>query len=146
MRLEGSVRRLTIFVDEGDRAPHSDKPLYCEIIHLAHQTGLAGASAFHGVEGYGGAGHVHVSRILSLAANLPVAVVIVDTAERIDTFVPLVRGLVTGGLMTVEDVRAVGHHRRRGYGVEEDEGSRHRGMLRRGNRGSAAHGDSPTTG
>jgi PII-like signaling protein len=109
MRLNGVARRLTVFVDEADRAPHSHKPLYCEIIHLAHERGLAGASAFRGVEGYGASRHVHVNRILSLSGDLPVAVVIVDTPEKIDAFVPLVAGLVTDGLITVEDLRATGH-------------------------------------
>jgi PII-like signaling protein len=109
MRLNGLARRLTVFVDESDRAPHSRKPLYCQIVHLAHETGLAGASAFRGVEGYGASRHVHVNRILSLSGDLPVAVVIVDTPERIDAFVPLVAGLVTDGLITVEDLRAIAH-------------------------------------
>jgi uncharacterized protein len=109
MRLNGVARRLTVFVDEADRAPHSHKPLYCEIIHLAHERGLAGASAFRGVEGYGASRHVHVNRILSLSGDLPVAVVIVDTPEKIDAFVPLLAGLVTDGLITVEDLRATGH-------------------------------------
>jgi hypothetical protein len=52
---------------------------------------------------------VHVNRILSLSGDLPVAVVIVDTPEKVDAFVPLVAGLVTDGLMTVEDLRAIGH-------------------------------------
>src|SRR5512133_1178719 len=109
MRLNGLARRLTVFVDEADRAPHSHKPLYCEIVHLAHERGLAGASAFRGVEGYGASRHVHVNRILSLSGDLPVAVVIVDTPEKVDAFVPLVAGLVTDGLITVEDVRVTGH-------------------------------------
>ncbi len=120
MRLEGPARRLTVFVDEADRAPHSDKPLYCEIVHLAHEMGLAGASAFHGIEGYGASRHVHVSRILSLSPNLPVAVVVVDAPDRVDAFVPLVRALVTGGLITVEDLRAIGHDRRRDDGAEDE--------------------------
>jgi hypothetical protein len=52
---------------------------------------------------------VHVNRILSLSGDLPVAVVIVDTPEKVDAFVPLVAGLVTDGLITVEDLRAIGH-------------------------------------
>jgi PII-like signaling protein len=113
MRLEGPARRLMIVVDEGDRAPHSHTPLYVEIVHLAHEAGLAGASVFHGIEGYGASRHVHVNRILSLSGDLPVAVVIVDTPEQIDAFVPLVQRLVTDGLITVDDLRAIGHRARR---------------------------------
>jgi PII-like signaling protein len=108
MRPAGPARRLTVFLDEADRAPHSQKPLYCEVVHLAHETGLAGASVFRGIEGYGASRHVHVSRILSLSPDLPVAVTIIDGPEKIDAFVPLVRALVTThGLITVDDLRAV---------------------------------------
>jgi PII-like signaling protein len=147
MRLEGPARRLTVLVDEADRAPHSDKPLYCEIVHLAHEMGLAGASAFHGIEGYGASRHVHVSRILSLSPNLPVAVILVDTPDRIDAFVPLVRGLVRGGLITVEDLRAVGHRRGGDDGDGEGTEAAHPGILRWfGHRGSLGHGDTVAAG
>jgi PII-like signaling protein len=108
MRLDGPARRLTVYIDEADRAPHSHKPLYCEIVHLARETGLAGATAHRGIEGFGSSRHVHVNRILSLSPDLPVAVAVVDTPEKIDAFVPLVAGLVTGGLITVEDLHAIG--------------------------------------
>jgi uncharacterized protein len=132
MRLEGPARRLTVFVDEADRAPHSNKPLYCEIVHLAHEMELAGASVFHGIEGYGASRHVHVNRILSLSPDLPVAVVVVDTPERIDAFVPLVQRLVTDGLVTVDDLRAVGHPGRRkgSAGAHRETPEGHPGLLR----------------
>jgi hypothetical protein len=97
-----------VFVDEADRAPHSKKPLFCEIVHLAHEAGLAGASAFHGIEGYSASRHLHVNRILSLSPDLPVAVVIVDTPDKVDAFLPRVQELVTDGLITVDDLRAIG--------------------------------------
>jgi PII-like signaling protein len=145
MRLEGPARRLTVFVDEADRAPHSKKPLFCEIVHLAHGAGLAGASAFHGIEGYGASRHVHVNRILSLSPDLPVAVVIVDTPEKVDAFLPRVQALIPDGLITVEDLRAIGHVGRRDAAPAEDGTAPDEdpGMLRwLGHRGSAAHGES----
>jgi PII-like signaling protein len=126
MRLDGPARRLTVFVDEADQAPHSHTPLYCEIVRLAREAGLAGASVFHGIEGYGASRHVHVARILSLSPDLPVAVVIVDTPDRIDAFVHLVRELVTGGLITVDDLQAIGHRVRRNVDADEDAVGGHR--------------------
>jgi PII-like signaling protein len=131
MRLDGPVRRVTIYVDEGDRAPHMHKPLYCEIVHRAHEAGLAGATAHRGVEGFGTSRQVHVNRILSLSPDLPVAVVIVDTPERIDAFLPRLQQLVTDGLITVDDLRAVGPRTHRAA-VAEDPGAPegHPGRLR----------------
>jgi uncharacterized protein len=108
MSLHGRVRRLTVYVGEDDTWHH--RPLYSEIVHRAHQAGLAGASVLRGIEGFGsGSSRVHTSRILSLSEDLPVVVVIVDTAEHIDAFLPRVSELVTEGLVTVDDVEVVTH-------------------------------------
>jgi uncharacterized protein len=102
MTLEGPARRLTVIIGEDDTWHH--KPLYTEIVHRAHRTGLAGASVFRGIEGYGASNHIHTSRILSLSADLPVAVVIVDSTDKIDAFLPQLDELVTEGLVIVDDV------------------------------------------
>ncbi|TWE18839.1 hypothetical protein FB465_3934 [Kitasatospora atroaurantiaca] len=85
-RPTGSALRLTVFVGENDTWHH--RPLYSEIVHRAHAAGLAGASVFRGIEGFGGSSLVHTARLLSLSEDLPVAVVIVDTAERVRAFLP----------------------------------------------------------
>ena len=98
----GRRRRITIFIGESDRYHH--KPLYAEIVHRAHQRGLAGASVFRGIEGFGAASRIHTSRLLSLSEDLPLAIIIVDTAERTEAFLDEVADLVTGGLIMVDDV------------------------------------------
>ena len=105
--LQGPAQRLTVLVGESDTVGH--RPLYTEIVHRAHEAGLIGASVFRGIEGFGASSRVHSTRILSLAEDLPVSVVIVDTAERIEAFLPDLAGLVVDGLVLVEDVRVVQH-------------------------------------
>ncbi len=110
MTLQGPATRLTVFIKEDEQWHH--RPLYTEIVHRAHQAGLAGASVFRGIEGYGRSQHIHTSRILSLAENLPCSVVIVDTEDKIRAFLPQLDELVTEGLVTldpVEVVKYVGH-------------------------------------
>jgi PII-like signaling protein len=51
---------------------------------------------------------LHDDRIRSLSPDLPVAVVIVDTPEKVDAFLPRLQELVTDGLITVDDLRAIG--------------------------------------
>ena len=113
MKLEGAALRLTVFVGEDDR--HRHKPLYTEIVHRAHTAGLAGASVFRGIEGYGASSRIHTTRLLSLSEDLPVAIVIVDAAERVRAFLPQLDELVTEGLVIidpVEVIRYVGRERR----------------------------------
>jgi PII-like signaling protein len=78
-------------------------------VHRAHTAGLVGASVFRGIAGFGASSRVHSTRILSLAEDLPVSVVIIDTAERIEAFLPDLAELVVDGLVLVEDVRVVQH-------------------------------------
>ncbi|MFD5593617.1 DUF190 domain-containing protein [Streptomyces griseorubiginosus] len=108
-RLTGGALRLTVHIGENDTWHH--KPLYSEIVHRAHAAGLAGASVFRGIEGFGASSLIHTSRLLSLSEDLPVAVVIVDTETRVREFLPQLDELVTEGLVTLdacEVIRYVG--------------------------------------
>jgi PII-like signaling protein len=105
--LDGPAQRLTIVVGESDVVGH--RPVYSEIVHRAHAAGLAGAAVFRGIEGFGASRQIHTNRLLSLSEDLPVSVVVVDTQERIEAFLPEVEELVTEGLVVVDDVRVVRH-------------------------------------
>lgn len=102
----GPAARLMILMDEDRTWNH--KPLVDEIIHRAHKAGLAGASAFRGVEGFGASQLVHTSRILDLSDKLPMMVLMVDSHERIEQFLPQLEDLEIGGVITVDDVEIVG--------------------------------------
>ncbi|MEU0968676.1 DUF190 domain-containing protein [Streptomyces sp. NPDC005917] len=112
MRLIGRALRMTIFVDDSDTWNH--KPLFTEIVHRAHAAGLAGATVFRGVEGFGASSVVHTARLLSMADDLPAAVVIVDQEERIRSFVAQLAELHIEGLVIVEDVEVVHYKGREG--------------------------------
>lgn len=104
-RLTGSALRVTIFIGENDTWHH--KPLYTEIVHRAHAAGLAGASVFRGIEGFGASSLIHTSRLLSLSEDLPVAIVIVDTEERVRAFLPRIEELVGEGLVILDDCEVI---------------------------------------
>lgn len=104
-RLTGSALRVTVYVGENDTWHH--KPLYTEIVHRAHAAGLAGASVFRGIEGFGASSLIHTSRLLSLSEDLPVAVVIVDTETRVREFLPQLDELITEGLVTLDHCEVI---------------------------------------
>jgi PII-like signaling protein len=102
VRLHGTACRVTIFIDDTDQYHH--KPLHAEIVHRAHARGLAGASVFRGIEGFGASSRIHTSRILSLSDDLPLAIVIVDSEEKIVDFLLELDDLIDEGLVTLEPV------------------------------------------
>lgn len=104
-RPTGRALRLTVFVGEHDTWHH--RPLYSEIVHRAHAAGLAGASVFRGIEGFGASSVIHTSRLLSLSEDLPVAIVIVDTEERVRAFLPQLDELLTERLVTLEECEVI---------------------------------------
>jgi PII-like signaling protein len=105
MTLHGPAVRLTILITESSQWHR--RPTYTEIVHRAHATGLAGASVFKGVEGYGRSSHIHTNRILSLSEDLPVSIVIVDAEQRIRDFLPQLDEVVNEGLVMIEPVEVV---------------------------------------
>lgn len=105
MTPRGQATRLTVLVGESDQAHH--RPVYTEIVHRAHQAGLAGASVFRGIEGFGRSQHIHTTRLLSLGEDLPVAVVVVDSEERVRGFVRQLEEIGIEGLVLLEPVEVV---------------------------------------
>lgn len=105
MRKHEAARRLTIFIGESDRYHHHS--LSAEIVQRAQRAGLAGCSVFRGVEGFGASRRLHTAHVLSLSEDLPIAIVIVDTAEHIDAFVPQLDELIDEGLVIVDDVEVL---------------------------------------
>lgn len=84
MRTTFPAVQMTIHLHGSESWHH--KPLGAEIVHRAHQFGLAGASVFHGVEGFGSSGVMHTGHLMSISDELPIAIVIVDSREKIEAF------------------------------------------------------------
>ena len=55
--------------------------------------------------GFGHSSRLHTAKILRLSEDLPVVVEIIDSEERITAFLPLLDGMVTGGLVSLEEIR-----------------------------------------
>ena len=100
---DGSLLR--IFVGESDR--HGHHPLYEAIVLKARERGLAGATVLRGVMGFGKHSTLHTAKILRLSEDLPMVIEIVDSAEKINDFLPVLDDMIKDGLVTVERVRVL---------------------------------------
>jgi hypothetical protein len=104
MHISGEAKLLRIFIGESDLSHHV--PVYEKIVTEARKTGLAGATVFKGIMGYGGTSRIHTSKILRLSEDLPLIIEIVDEEGKIENFLPIVEKIFEeancGGLITIE--------------------------------------------
>ncbi|MGA3006475.1 MAG: DUF190 domain-containing protein [Opitutaceae bacterium] len=105
MQLPTESFLLRVFIGESDR--HSGHPLYEAIVLKARELGLAGATVLRGAMSFGASSHLHTNKILRLSTDLPLVVEIVDTEEKINAFLPVLDGMMGGGLVTIEKVRVI---------------------------------------
>jgi len=68
---------------------------------------LAGATVLRGSVGFGHSTRLHTTKILRLSQDLPLVVEIVDTQEKIDSFLPILDRMMTSGLVTIEKVQVL---------------------------------------
>ena len=102
MILPTDGKLLRIFIGENDK--YQDQPLYKWIVRKARETGLAGETVLRGLEGFGAHSRLHTAKIARLSSDLPIVVEIVDTEEKIESFLPLIDDAVGEGLATLEKV------------------------------------------
>jgi len=105
MKENGPGKLLRIFIGESDRWGHS--PLYEAIVLKAREKGLAGATVLRGPMGFGASSHLHTAKILRLSEDLPMIIEIVDTEEKIQSFLPELETMVLEGLITLEAVEVI---------------------------------------
>lgn len=109
MKLEGEGKLLRIFIGESDHLKH--KPLYEVIVMKAREMGLAGATVLRGVESYGANSRIHKAHLVELSRDLPLVIEIVDTEEKIRSFIPELDKILTdtncGALVTLERIEVI---------------------------------------
>jgi PII-like signaling protein len=105
MQVPRDAKLLRIFIGEDDR--HGHQPLYEAIVLLARAEHLAGATVLRGPMGFGHSSRLHTSKILRLSEDLPMVIEIVDSAEKIDAFMPKLEEIMGSGLVTLEKVQVL---------------------------------------
>jgi uncharacterized protein len=97
MLTRGEAVLLRAYIGSADS--FGNGPLSDAIVRAARQHGLAGITLLRGIAGYGGSARIH--RLDGMfSQDLPVVVEIIDRAEKIDAFLPVLEQMLRGGLIT----------------------------------------------
>src|SRR5262245_39883651 len=94
-------KRMIVYVGSTDR--WHQQPLHIAILSRLQKEGFIGASVTRGVAGFGESA-IRKPALAEVPMDLPVVITAVDTAERVEGIVPEITAMLTGGLVTVEDV------------------------------------------
>lgn len=108
MELPQDSMLLRIFIGESDRTGHL--PLYEALVMKAREMHLAGATVLRGPLGFGASSRMHTAKILRLSLDLPIVIEIIDSREKIESFLPVLDEMLKGGLATLEPVKVI-HYR-----------------------------------
>ena len=105
MQIPRDAVLLRIFFGEDDRFNH--QPLHEAIVLKARELHLGGATVLRGHIGFGHSSRIHTTKILRLSEDLPIVVEIIDSQEKIEAFLPILDGMMSGGLITSEKVQVL---------------------------------------
>lgn len=87
--------------------------LHVAIIERAREMNLAGATVLRGQIGFGHSAKLHETHIFRITQDVPVVIEIVDNAEKINAFLPVLDEMMESGLVTLEAAKVLqyGKHR-----------------------------------
>ena len=105
MNLPEDALLLRIFLGESDRWEHL--PLYEALVLKAKEYKMAGATVLRSPMGFGATSHLHTAKILQLSTDLPMIIEIIDTEEKINGFLPVLKSMMSGGLVTLEKMKVI---------------------------------------
>jgi uncharacterized protein len=98
---------LKIYTSSTDKI--GQKLVYEQLVQLAKEKGIAGATVFRGIMGYGSSSsHISTSKFWELTEKLPVVIEIIDKAEVVESFYQLIEpelvNMSKGCLVSMEPV------------------------------------------
>jgi len=102
VKIEGKARMMRIYLGESDK--WQGKPLYEALVRAMRAHDLAGVTVDRGILGYGAHRRIHREKPLNLSHDGSIVLSVVDTEDKLQTFLPIVDKMVQEGLVVLSDV------------------------------------------
>jgi len=102
VKIEGKAKMMRIYIGEADR--WQDKPLHMALVEAMRANDIAGVTVYRGILGYGAHRHMHKDKALHLSHDCSIMLSVVDTEEKLRSFLALVDQMVEEGLVVLSDV------------------------------------------
>jgi len=102
LKIEGKAQMMRIFLSEEDR--WKDKPLHEALVAALRANDIAGVTVYRGILGYGAHRRVHKDKPLLSSHHGSIMLSVIDAAEKLRAFLPLVDQMLEEGLVVFSDV------------------------------------------
>jgi uncharacterized protein len=105
VRIDHNGTLMRIYLSESARSGGHDA--LTALVEAIATAGIAGATAFKGIEGYGSSRTISSERVVDAWMDLPLLIEVVDEDEKIRTFLPTLERILFDGLVTLERVQTL---------------------------------------
>ncbi|HEX4020802.1 MAG TPA: DUF190 domain-containing protein [Acidobacteriaceae bacterium] len=105
MKEQYEARMLRIHFGEDDK--WHGQSLYEAIVNKCKELGVAGATVYRGIEGFGASTTIHHSSIWSFSKDAPIMVSVIDREDAIQKLVPFLDEMVVEGLVAMSRVQVI---------------------------------------
>jgi PII-like signaling protein len=102
LKIDGKAKMMRIYIGEEDR--WKDKPLYKALVEAMRANDIAGVTVYRGILGYGAHRRMHKDKALHLSHDCSIMLSVIDTEQKIQSFIQLVDQMVEEGLVVLSDV------------------------------------------
>ncbi len=105
LKREGKAKLMRIFIGENDK--WNGKPLHKALIKCMRTNDIAGVTVYQGILGYGANRRIHKDSALHLSHDRPMMLSVVDTEDRLRSFLAVLDDMVQQGLVVFSDVDVI---------------------------------------
>jgi len=109
MKDQFQARMLRVHFGEGHK--WQGKPLHEAIVEKCRELGLAGATVYRGIEGFGASTRIHHASHWTFSKDAPMMLTIIDTEEKIALLLPHLDAMVDEGLIASSTVDVIRYSR-----------------------------------
>lgn len=105
MLQDGPAKKVSIYVGE-DQQYHGHSA-YAAILDFLFYRRVSGATITRGIAGFGADHHLHTTRLVELAENLPVKIEFIESSEKLNELLPKLAEMAGTGLVEVQDTTVI---------------------------------------
>jgi PII-like signaling protein len=109
LKQELQARMLRIHFGEDDK--WQGEPLHEAIVAKCIELGMAGATVYRGIEGYGASTRIHRASLWTFSKDAPMMLTIIDSEEQIEKLIPHLDVMVEEGLIAMSRVEVIRYAR-----------------------------------